>query len=268
MVGIPSTRVSVDGKTPSSGYCGFSRGSPIVSPARGPPPSGTSIQNQQTIMKKITTLLAAGIAAIGIQSSAHGVLILNSVDWTVAGIPAQGIFDTTNNITFTTANYGNGGDLFSFDWGSMPFASGFSTTSNDAVAIAYTAGTSTTTIAFSESISNLSLWFNYIDSETTFDFTGLNWTFIGGNNASRSGDTVVSTGSNDEFDGFLVNVAGSFGPSASLSFDITRATADTAGFTLSAPAPSSAVPEPGTWAAAALLVGGAAFARWRQRRTA
>jgi hypothetical protein len=31
------------------------------------------------------------------------------------------------------------------------------------------------------------------------------------------------------------------------------------------PAP---IPEPGTWAAAALLVGGAAFARWRKRQTA
>jgi hypothetical protein len=28
----------------------------------------------------------------------------------------------------------------------------------------------------------------------------------------------------------------------------------------------AAVPEPGTWAAAALLAGGAAFARWRKRR--
>ena len=31
-------------------------------------------------------------------------------------------------------------------------------------------------------------------------------------------------------------------------------------------ASASAVPEPGTWAAAALLAGGAAFARWRKRR--
>lgn len=30
--------------------------------------------------------------------------------------------------------------------------------------------------------------------------------------------------------------------------------------------PTEAVPEPGTWAAAALLVGGAAFMRWRKRR--
>jgi len=32
--------------------------------------------------------------------------------------------------------------------------------------------------------------------------------------------------------------------------------------------PSAAVPEPGTWAAAALLAGGAAFMRWRKRRQA
>jgi hypothetical protein len=38
-----------------------------------------------------------------------------------------------------------------------------------------------------------------------------------------------------------------------------------AAFYLNASAPA-AVPEPGTWAAAALLVGGAAFARWRKQR--
>jgi hypothetical protein len=32
-----------------------------------------------------------------------------------------------------------------------------------------------------------------------------------------------------------------------------------------AAAPGAPVPEPGTWAAAALLAGGAAFMRWRRR---
>jgi hypothetical protein len=32
--------------------------------------------------------------------------------------------------------------------------------------------------------------------------------------------------------------------------------------------PAAAIPEPGTWAAAALLIGGAAFARWRKRKSA
>lgn len=34
------------------------------------------------------------------------------------------------------------------------------------------------------------------------------------------------------------------------------------------PAGPAAIPEPGTWAAAAVLVGGAAFARWRKRKVA
>jgi hypothetical protein len=41
----------------------------------------------------------------------------------------------------------------------------------------------------------------------------------------------------------------------------------TSGPIYAAQAPA-AVPEPGTWAAAALLAGGAAFARWRKRKTA
>ena len=43
--------------------------------------------------------------------------------------------------------------------------------------------------------------------------------------------------------------------------------APTAGFNAVINAtPNAPVPEPGTWAAAALLVGGAAFARWRRRQ--
>ena len=45
-----------------------------------------------------------------------------------------------------------------------------------------------------------------------------------------------------------------------VAFDV-----DGSGFNQSA-APAPAVPEPGTWAAAALLAGGAAFARWRRRK--
>jgi len=41
---------------------------------------------------------------------------------------------------------------------------------------------------------------------------------------------------------------------------------DQPGVTIAAGAEVSPIPEPGTWAAAALLAGGAAFARWRKRR--
>lgn len=214
-------------------------------------------------MLQLCAILVGGLV---MQSTLYAAIILPSVNWTSGGFPASNNFSTTNNITLTTANFGNAGSLFNFDWGGMPCAAGYATTSTSAVAIGYTIGTSTTTVTFSESISNLSLWFNFIDPGTTFDFTGLNWTFVAGNNASRVADTVVSTGDNSPNDGFLVNVAGSFGSSSPLSFTIDKTVAgDTAGFTLSAPAPPLAVPEPGTWAAAALLVGGAVFLRWRRR---
>jgi hypothetical protein len=38
-------------------------------------------------------------------------------------------------------------------------------------------------------------------------------------------------------------------------------------FQINATSASAPIPEPGTWAAAALLGGGAAFMRWRKRRT-
>ena len=43
---------------------------------------------------------------------------------------------------------------------------------------------------------------------------------------------------------------------------------DVEGVTIAAGAEVSPIPEPGTWAAAALLAGGAAFLRWRKRRDA
>lgn len=216
-------------------------------------------------MKKLPILLVA-LVTVAIQSSSYGALILDSVNWTTAGRPASGVFLGTNNITLSTAATGNAGQLFTFDWGGMPFAAGYSTTSTSAVAIGYTTGPSTTTVSFSQPISSLALWFNFIDSGTTFNFTGLNWSFVAGQNAFQSGNTVVSTGLNSPNDGFLINIDGSFGPSAPLSFSVEKTGGgDTAGFTLSGTAPPLVVPEPGTWAAAALLVGGAAFIRWRKR---
>jgi hypothetical protein len=220
-------------------------------------------------MKKITTLLTIGAAAIGIQSASYGSLILNSVDWTTAGLPAYGTLQgTSNNITINSAPYNNAGQLFNFDWGNMPFAANFNTSTSSAIAIGYTSGNSTTTLTFSNSISNLSLWFNYIDTGNIFDFSGLNWTFIAGNSASRVGNTVVTTGGNSDAEGFLINISGAFGPSTPLSFTIMSNYADTAGFTLSTPAPSNAVPEPGQVAASLLLLAGIGGYVFMKRRKA
>ena len=217
-------------------------------------------------MKKLLTLLAVGIAAIGIQGKSHGAILLDSVIWTSSGIPAGGTLGP-NTISLSTAAINNSGDLFTFTWGSMPFASSYATTSDSAVAIGYTSGLSTQTITFSQPISDMSLWFNFIDPGTTFNFSGLNWTFVAGNNASQSGNTVVSTGTNREDDGFLINLTGVFGPSSPLSYTISKTGfGDTAGFTLAAAAPPSAVPEPGQVAASLLLLAGIGGYVWMKRR--
>lgn len=208
-------------------------------------------------MKKILPLIVLTYLAFGTHQSAHSAILLNSVDWATGGHPAYGTFEGSNNITFSTPTILNAGTLFNFDWGSMPFASSYTTSTTSSVAIGYTTGTSTTSVTFSQSISNLSLWFNFIDPGTTFNFGALNWTFVAGQNASRVGNTVVSTGTNSQNDGFLINVAGAFGASTPLSFTINKTGGgDTAGFTLSAPAPTNPVPEPGQVAASILLLSG------------
>ena len=68
---------------------------------------------------------------------------------------------------------------------------------------------------------------------------------------TQSGTASFSVLAGQTF-GFRVNsVDGTFGPAQSIisSFEVG----------------SAAIPEPGTWAAAALLAGGAAFMRWRKR---
>ena len=68
--------------------------------------------------------------------------------------------------------------------------------------------------------------------------------------------------------------AGVINDGASFTAAVTYATTDFAQTSTSASGPifqaqnAAPIPEPGTWAAAALLVGGAAFARWRKRKSA
>ena len=54
---------------------------------------------------------------------------------------------------------------------------------------------------------------------------------------------------------------------ASSWFNLSETEGFNFAFQINATSASAPVPEPGTWAAAALLAGGAAFMRWRKRRT-
>lgn len=71
-------------------------------------------------------------------------------------------------------------------------------------------------------------------------------------------------GGNVITDGALISLAVRYASSAP---DFNNVITSSTGPIFDAQA-STAVPEPGTWAAAALLAGGAAYARWRKRKTA
>ena len=117
------------------------------------------------------------------------------------------------------------------------------------------------------------------------DFTTL---AVGDGLVSFSWDYITSDSGGPGFDPFgylldgtftqLTDNGGGQSQSGSASFSVLAgqtfgfrvlAADDTAGpaqSTISSfEAPSAAIPEPGTWAAAALLAGGAAFMRWRKR---
>ena len=98
----------------------------------------------------------------------------------------------------------------------------------------------------------------------TFDGEGPSWDPFGylldgtftqltdnGGGQSQSGSASFSVLAGQTFGFRVVTIDGIYGPAQSTisSFE----------------APSAAIPEPGTWAAAALLAGGAAFMRWRKR---
>ena len=226
-------------------------------------------------MKKLFPLLTLAFVGLGFPSTSFGVIVLESVQWnSPVGTPpvssGSGTWLGGETVNLSTVAANNAGAVFNWDWSTMPFAAGYSltATNNTGIAIGVAANsTATQTVTFSSAISAPYLFFNFIDPNTSFNFGSYNWTFIAGNKASRSGSSVISTGLNEPDAGFLVLINESFGPGTPLTFDYTLsglAPSSSSGFTVATPV-SSAVPEPGTWAAAALLAGGAAFIRWRKR---
>jgi hypothetical protein len=97
----------------------------------------------------------------------------------------------------------------------------------------------------------------------TFDTAGPTWDPFGyllggtftqltdnGGGQSQSGSASFSVLAGQTFGFRVVTIDGIYGPAQS---------------TISSFEAPAAIPEPGTWAAAALLAGGAAFMRWRKR---
>lgn len=111
------------------------------------------------------------------------------------------------------------GAAFPTNWGALQFGTSFPTTSSSTIGI----GTgSNYQISFSQQISNPLLYFNYIDIGDSFDFSGQSISLLQSNFAAISGASIISAqvgAVNQAEAGFIVQVLGSYGPSAPVNFD-------------------------------------------------
>jgi hypothetical protein len=134
---------------------------------------------------------------------------------------------STVNTTVTVGTGANAGviNAGSPTWGSATGSTNYPTTSNSSIDIGIPANSNENlTVTFSQTVYNPYLYFSYGDVNTSFTFSGA-FSLLQANNATRVGNSVQFTGgSNTENDGFVVQVAGSYGPSSNLTFNYNNAT--------------------------------------------
>lgn len=134
---------------------------------------------------------------------------------------------TTVNTTVTVGTHANAGVInTNYIWGSGTGSSNYPTTSNTSIDIAVPANTNENlTVTFSQTVYNPYLYFGFTDPNTSFTFTGA-FSLLQANNASKVGNTVQIAGgaANSGNDGFVVQMAGAYGPGNNLTFAYNNAT--------------------------------------------
>lgn len=196
-------------------------------------------------MKKPLSLLAVGAFVI---SSAHAAIVFNPAIGGAQNLPT-GTFSGSGTSVF--GNYFHALVWFDFTANPIPLTAPFSITG-----ITLSGPGITGSLSFQDiPISANSRWNAGLGDLTTsipsVDLANTSVSFV------LPGGNAISDGTE-----FTVNVE-----YANVSFSSRVVSTDGPTFLAQGAGPEP-IPEPGTWAAAALLIGGAAFARWRRRKTA
>lgn len=181
---------------------------------------------QTSTMKKFTAFFAIALSGL-FASQLSAAIVLESVNWgSFSGNTYSGSWSFGNVGGTTASGVSGAGSVFNVNWAGLPYAAGYSTTINEGVGLGAAANTTATqTLTFSQSVSSLYMFVSWVDNGTSFNFGSYDWTLVGGNSASRSGSSVVVSGSNDQqSDGFLVNINETFGPGTDFVFNFVNNT--------------------------------------------
>jgi hypothetical protein len=195
-------------------------------------------------MKKLLSLLAATTLCVAATSSAA--VIFNPAN--PLNVVDEGGFSGTSTVGANP--YSQARLLFSFSGlNPSPLPASFQISNISLKGPGITTSLSFADVTVSENGFSLTGWVNLNTTLTTVDLAGALVSF------DLPGGDVINDGADLSV---LVRYASAneFNVLTSTTGPIFQAQA------------STAVPEPGTWAAAALLAGGAAFIRWRKRKSA
>ena len=181
--------------------------------------AGSCLALQATPARALNTVCTAQWAA----NATAGVSASTPIVGTGYNCPSS-----TVNVTVTVGSGSNAGDHDpdpTYNWGIQTGSSNFPTTSKSSIDLGVPANTNENlTVTFSQTVYNPYLYFGFTDSGTSFTFNQA-FALVQANNATKAGNTVqLANAQNTNADGFVVQMAGTYGPGSNLVFSYNNST--------------------------------------------